>query len=56
MYAGRFQRKCSGFSGGKLSFTSTVLSEKWLQVSHLPGNIHGTISVKCGIHIPTREL
>ncbi len=52
----RFERKICGLSAGKLNFTLTVFSEKWLQVSHLPGKIHWTISIKCGIHIPTREL
>ncbi len=32
--------KNSGFSGGKLNFTLTVLSEKWLQVAHLPRKIN----------------
>ncbi len=40
VYAWRFQRKIAGFSGDKLNFTCTVLSEKWLQVSHLPGKFH----------------
>ncbi len=34
-----FNDKISGFSGGKLNFTLKVLSEKWLQVPHLPGKI-----------------
>ncbi len=37
------------FSGGKLNFALTFLSEKWLQVSHLPGKIQQKISGECGI-------